>query len=127
MERLLWISLAGAVGTGTRYLVGVWAAGRFGTAFPYGTLLVNLIGCFLMALIVHVATTVTAISPTLRLVLTTGFLGGLTTYSSFNYETTALFASGARSIACLNFGLTVGGCLLAGIAGFWVGRILVGA
>ena len=42
MERLFWICLAGAAGTGTRYLVAVWAAQRFGTAFPYGTLVVNL-------------------------------------------------------------------------------------
>ena len=46
MERFFWICLAGAAGTGARYLIALWAAQRFGSAFPYGTLIVNLIGCF---------------------------------------------------------------------------------
>jgi CrcB protein len=49
MERFFWICLAGAAGTGARYLVALWAAQRFGSAFPYGTLLVNLVGCFAIA------------------------------------------------------------------------------
>ena len=49
MERFFWICLAGAAGTGTRYLVALWAAQRFGSSFPYGTLFVNLAGCFLIA------------------------------------------------------------------------------
>lgn len=49
MERFFWICLVGAAGTGARYLVALWAAQRFGSAFPYGTLLVNLVGCFAIA------------------------------------------------------------------------------
>lgn len=49
MERLLWICLAGAIGTGARYLIALWAAQRLGSAFPHGTLIVNLIGCFAIA------------------------------------------------------------------------------
>jgi fluoride exporter len=49
MERFLWICLAGAAGTGARYLIALWAAQRLGSAFPYGTLLVNLVGCFAIA------------------------------------------------------------------------------
>ena len=49
MERFFWICLAGAVGTGARYLIAVWAAQRLGSAFPYGTLIVNLVGCFVIA------------------------------------------------------------------------------
>ena len=49
MERFFWICLAGAAGTGTRYLIAVWAAQRFGTRTPYGTLIVNLTGCFVIA------------------------------------------------------------------------------
>jgi CrcB protein len=127
MERLLWISLAGALGTGTRYLIGVWAGGRFGGAFPYATLAVNVLGCFLMGLVMHLASVAANLSPTLRLVLTTGFLGGLTTYSSFNYETTNLLASGARGAALSNVGLTLAGCFLAGLAGIALGRALAGS
>ena len=49
MERFLWICVAGAAGTGARYLIAVWAAQRLGSTFPYGTLVVNLIGCFAIA------------------------------------------------------------------------------
>ncbi len=85
MERFLWICLAGAVGTGARYLTQVWATKTLGLTFPWGTLIVNLVGSFLLALLMQVALTSDRISPTLRLVLATGFLGGFTTYSSFNY------------------------------------------
>lgn len=126
MERFLLICFAGALGTGTRYLVGLWAGERFGTTFPYGTLLVNLVGCFAIAFVVHLALNVTTFSPTLRLALTAGFLGGLTTYSSFNYETTTLFRDGAVGLAALNFGLTTVGCFVAGLGGLALARALVG-
>jgi putative oxidoreductase len=55
MERFFWICVAGAAGTGARYLVALWAAQRFGSAFPYGTLIVNLLGCFALAAVMHAA------------------------------------------------------------------------
>lgn len=116
MERLFFICLAGALGTGTRHLIGVWAGERFGPAFPYGTLFVNVAGCFLIALVMQTAVNVASFPPTLRLALTTGFLGGLTTYSSFAYETTRLVQENARG-AVLNFALTTGGCFLAVLLG----------
>ena len=61
MERFLWICLAGAAGTGARYLVALWAAQRFGSAFPYGTLFVNLLGCFAIAAVMQ-----TSLEPSLR-------------------------------------------------------------
>lgn len=125
MERLLWICLAGALGTGTRYLVSVWAAERFGPAFPYGTLLVNVAGCFLIAVVMQVAMNVASFSPTLRLALTSGFLGGLTTYSSFAYETTKLAQDGARPTAAWNFALTTGACFLAIALGIALSRSFV--
>jgi len=64
MERFLWICLAGAAGTGTRYLIALWAAQRFGSAFPFGTLIVNLVGCFAIAAVMHAAVTLSW-SPTL--------------------------------------------------------------
>ena len=85
MQRLFWICLAGAAGTAARYLVGLWATRRFGPGFPYGTLVVNLVGCFLIAFVMNVAAA-KAWSETTRLAVTVGFLGGFTTYSSFNYE-----------------------------------------
>ena len=77
MERLMWICLAGAAGTGARYLVGLWAVQRLGTTFPYGTLIVNVAGCFAIAALVPVAAAL-AWSPAVQATLAIGFLGGFT-------------------------------------------------
>ena len=126
MVRFLWICLGGAAGTGARYLVGIAAGRLFGTAFPFGTLIVNVLGSFLICLVMHVATTTELISPTLRLALTTGFMGGLTTYSSFDYETTRLFQDRAWTSGAVNLGVTLVGCFAAGLLGFAAARRLVG-
>jgi CrcB protein len=118
MERFLWICLAGAAGTGTRYLIALWAAQRLGSTFPLGTLIVNLIGCFAIAAVMHAAGTF-AWSPTLRSAITIGFIGGLTTYSSFNYETTRLMEEGATGAAFVNATATILGAFAAG----WLGML----
>jgi CrcB protein len=125
MERLFWICLAGAAGTASRYLIALWAAQRFGSAFPYGTLAVNLLGCFAIAGLMHAALLL-AWSPTLRSAVTIGFLGGLTTYSSFNYETTRLLQEGAPAAAAANLALTVIGGFAAGWLGLICARQLIG-
>jgi CrcB protein len=103
-------------------------AGRLlGAAFPYGTLAVNILGCFLIAAIVQVSLVTAHISNEARLVLTTGLMGGLTTYSSFNLETTSLLRDGAYGLAAANFALTVGGCFLAGFLGLVAARAAFGA
>jgi fluoride exporter len=126
MERFLWICFAGALGTGTRYLIGLWAGQRLGTTFPWGTLIVNLSGCFLISFIMYLGLNLANVSATLRLALTTGFLGGLTTYSSFNYETTKLMNDGAPSMALVNLGVTLVGCFASGVLGLFLARRLIG-
>jgi CrcB protein len=126
MTRILLIGIAGALGTLTRYGVGLWAGRTLGTGFPFGTLIVNLVGCFLIAGITHVALSTALISPTLRLTLTTGFMGGLTTYSSFNLETTQFLQSRAWHAAVINFGVTVSGCFVAGLLGLAAARRVFG-
>jgi CrcB protein len=125
MERLFWICVAGAAGTGTRYLIAVWAAQRFGSSFPYGTLIVNLGGCFLIAAMMQAALA-TSWPPTVRAALTIGFVGGLTTYSGFNYETTRLMQDGASEAAALNVLLTAAGGFAAGWLGLVVARQVFG-
>jgi len=118
MDRFLWICLGGAAGTGARYLVGLWATQRLGTAFPWGTLIVNILGCFLLAFIMRLAMEVASFPPNLRFALTTGFMGGLTTYSTFNLETTGFFQEGGWRTALFNIGVTLVACFVAGLAGF---------
>ncbi len=127
MTRVLLIGLAGALGTLARYFVGNWAARVLGPGFPYGTLIVNLGGCFLIALVYQLALTTTLVSPTARVVLTTGFMGGLTTYSSFNYETTGLLRERAWAAGLLNLGVTLVGCFLAGLLGLALARRIAGS
>jgi fluoride exporter len=125
MERFFWICLAGAAGAGARYLIALWAAQRFGSTFPYGTLIVNLIGCFSIAALMHAALAL-GWSPNLRAALTIGFIGGLTTYSSFNYETMRLFEEGATASAAANVALTMLGGLTAGWLGLLTAREILG-
>jgi CrcB protein len=125
VERLLWICLAGAAGTGSRYLIAVWAAQRLGSGFPYGTLIVNLAGCFAIAAVMDTALTL-GWSPTVRTAITVGFLGGFTTYSSFNYETTRLIEQGALAAAMLNAAVTIFGGFAAGLLGMLCARVLLG-
>lgn len=127
MLRFLLVCLGGAAGTGTRYLVGLWLGQRLGTTFPYATLVVNLAGCFLLSLVMHLALGMASFPVNLRFALTTGFMGGLTTYSTFNYETTRLLEDGATRTAVVNLGLTVLGCFAAGLLGLLLGRRLLGA
>jgi fluoride exporter len=125
--RFLLVCLAGALGTGTRYLVSLGAGKLFGAAFPYGTLVVNLVGCFLIAAVVHASLVkINPISDLTRLVLTTGFMGGLTTYSSFNLETTTLLRDGAYRLAVTNLGATLVGCFVAGMLGLAASRSIFG-
>jgi len=125
MERFLWICLAGAAGTGTRYLVALWAAQRFGSSFPYGTLIVNLVGCFGISAVMHAALTLSW-SPTARSAIVIGFIGGFTTYSSFNYETSRLLEEGAHGPAALNAVATIVGSFAAGWLGLLFARQLIG-
>lgn len=127
MERFLLVCLGGAAGSGTRYLVGLWAGRHLTSTFPYGTLIVNVVGCFLLSVVMHVALGVATFPVNLRFALATGFIGGLTTYSTFNYETSKLLEEGATRTAIANLGITVVGCFLAGVLGLLLGRRLVGA
>ncbi|HEY5921824.1 MAG TPA: CrcB family protein [Kofleriaceae bacterium] len=121
MVRFLIVCGAGGAGCGARYLIALAVGPR---SFPYATLIVNLIGSFLIALILEASLRGAAMSPNLRAGIATGFLGGMTTYSSFNYETTALAAQHAWWRVGLNVGVTLIGCALAGLAGLWLARRL---
>jgi CrcB protein len=124
--RFLWICAGGAFGTAGRYLLGNWLLRVAGPSFPWGTLAVNLLGSFLLGVIMQIALSTDWISPTLRLTLATGVMGGFTTYSSFNYETLRLLEGGSWLLAGANVAGTLVGCFFAGWLGLVLGRAAAG-
>lgn len=126
MIRLLLVCVGSALGGGLRYLISLWAPRALGTGFPYGTLIVNVVGSFLIAAIMYVGLRTQLVSANTRLFLTTGIMGGLTTYSTFNYETLHYFEEGAWRLGSLNIAITLVGCIAAGVLGLLAGRALAG-
>lgn len=124
MEGLLWVCIGSAVGGGARFLVSNWALGAFGPTFPVGTLLVNLFGSFLLAALAFVGLELGALPTATRLALTTGLLGGFTTYSTFSYESLRLLQEGRWGTTALYLALTVGGGLIASLLGWSSARWL---
>jgi CrcB protein len=126
MGRLVLVSLGGALGTAARYLLSLWLLRALGPAFPYGTLAVNVIGSFLLGVIMQAGLDTNLLSPTTRAVLGTGVMGGFTTYSTFNYETLQYLQEGAWAMAGLNVAATLLVCLAAGVLGMALARAVLG-
>lgn len=127
MMNFLWIGIGGFLGANSRYLMSLWAARVWGADFPYGTLLVNIVGSFILALFLTLSTGKLSISPEVRLFVAVGFLGSFTTFSSFSYEWYQLVAQGRWWAAGLDFfGNTALG-LIGVIAGMAVAGWLQGA
>lgn len=120
MQKLLFIGLAGLLGTLSRYFLSGWAARKFGETFPMGTLLVNLIGCFLIGFLFYLMQERFLVNQTLRTIILIGFLGGFTTFSSFGMQTFTLLRDGEFGFAVLNIVVSnVGGLILV-----WAGYSL---
>jgi CrcB protein len=124
VEKILWISIGAVLGANLRYWVGDWAAQRFGSGFPYGTMLINLTGSFLLGFITTLALEHFVMDPRLRILLTFGFLGSYTTFSTFAYESITLISQGQWGLGLFNLlGSTLLGALLAAL-GIWLGKVI---
>lgn len=119
MKELLLVSVGSFFGGGVRYLVSKGIGMVAGAGFPLPTMLVNIAGCFLIGLISGLASA-QSISPTTKLLLTTGFCGGFTTFSTFMNENLLLARGGqwAWALAYTTFSLALG--LVALVAGYKV-------
>jgi CrcB protein len=93
LNRYLLIAVGAALGANARYLIGVWAGNRLGTDFPYGTLIVNISGSFVLGFLLALGTGRLQLSPEARLLLAVGFLGSYTTFSSYAVESINLWRS----------------------------------
>jgi len=120
MRELLIVGAFGAAGAIARYSVSGWTYDLVGTRLPWGTLVVNVTGCFLLGLVMHASLATTLVSPQWRLYLATGFLGALTTFSTFSYETVRELERGAWGAAGANVLLN----LALGLPATWLGLVL---
>ena len=127
MPTVLWIGLGGFLGANARYALGMWAAGRWGTAFPYGTLAANALGSFVLAFLLTLAAGRVSGVPGARLFVAVGFLGGFTTFSTFSYETVSLLQQNDWWPALLNLAANMGLGLLGAFLGVVVARWLPGS
>ena len=127
MSRIFYVFLGGGAGSVARYLVTLAAARVIAPEFPFGTLIVNLLGCFLIGFVHQLAMASARFSPEIRLFLTTGVLGGFTTYSAFNYETLSFLEQGQAARAGGYAAAMIVGCAAAGALGIWIARACVGS
>jgi CrcB protein len=121
MLNMLAVALGAAVGANLRYLLSGWVAQRLGSGFPYGTLLINVVGCLTIGALLTLAATRLTLSEPVRLLIVTGLLGGFTTFSSFGYETYALIGGGDW----LGAALYVAGSLALGLGAVFLGAAAV--
>ena len=119
---ILLVALGGAAGAVVRFLVGDSFARRFGTGWPYGTLVINLTGCFAIALFLSAAASRAELSPGWRYLFPVGFVGAYTTFSTYEYEMLRLVELGqaAGAVAYLVASNLLGFCAV--VAGGWLGR-----
>lgn len=120
MIKLLLIGSAGFIGTLSRYWLSGLIAKRYGETFPLGTLVVNLVGCFLVGMLFYLLQERFMVNQTMRTVVMIGFLGGFTTFSSFELQTFTLLQNGEFGLAALNAGLSN----LIGLVFVWAGYSL---
>lgn len=122
MDKYLIVGLGGFLGACARYWVSGWAAEKWGASFPFGTLLINLTGSFVLGLFLATTTDRLLIDPRWRLFLAIGFLGAYTTFSTYTYESVQLLLTGNWGAGLANLlGSNVLG-LLASVLGIALGR-----
>jgi fluoride exporter len=124
METFLIISLGAILGANARYWVGGWAAERFGTTFPYGTLIINVTGSLILGFFMTLVTDRFLVDPRWRLLVAISFLGAYTTFSTYTYESVNLILKGQVWLGFLDlFGSSILGAT-AVTAGILLGRAL---
>ena len=121
MQTTIFIAFAGLAGTLIRYWISGFVARQYGENFPWGTLIVNLIGSFLAGALYHLAEERLLISPTLRTVILIGLIGGFTTFSSYGLQTFTLLRDGQIGLATLNVAVSN----VLGLLMVWMGYVVL--
>lgn len=117
-SRIILVGFGGFFGAALRYIIST-ATNKYLGNFPIGTFIVNILGGFIMGFIMEASTGIWPISENFRMFLTTGMMGGLTTFSTFSYETISFFSTGEYLMGGMNAGLNLFTALFA----CWLGKI----
>lgn len=124
MEKFLYISAGAVFGANARYWISDWAARKWGSVFPFGTLLINLTGSLLLGFFLTIATERFLIDPRWRTMVVVGFFGAYTTFSTYAFESFSLITRGQWLLGFTNLlGSTFLGVLAVG-AGIYFGKLL---
>jgi fluoride exporter len=123
MEKLLLVMVGGSLGAASRYGISLLSVNLWGTRFPWGTLIVNLSGCFLIGLLFGLSDRMRLLTPEMRLLLITGFLGALTTFSTFSMETVSAGRAGLMVQPVVNILVNNLGGLALTVIGLWIGSL----
>src|SRR5262245_41562840 len=121
--RYLVISLGGILGANARYLLANWIAARYGTSFPYGTMVINVSGSFVIGFFLVLVSERFVVHPNWRLFFAVGFLGAYTTFSTFSFENIMLIQDGCCWLALANIVGSVVLGLVAVLTGMALARL----
>lgn len=124
MKDFLAISVAAIVGANLRYVLSRFAAREFGLVFPYGTLVINIVGSFIVGLFVIWTSERVLIDPRWRLLVVVGFCGSFTTFSSYAFESMSLFEQGQWGLMLINIFSNNLLCLAGALAGMALARAI---
>jgi CrcB protein len=122
--KLFLVMFGGCIGAACRYGTSLLAANLWGSRFPWGTFVVNMVGCLLIGLAFGLAERSSWVTPSVRLFFVTGFLGALTTFSSFAIETVNTANAGSGYLAATNFVANNAGGLALVLAGMWLAKVI---
>ena len=123
---IIYIMVAGSLGVLGRYYMTSLAYRQLGEGFPFGTLIVNVVGSFLAGFVMQASLSTDLIPRAWRLAVTFGFLGAFTTFSTFSYETLSYLEDGAWMLAGVNISANVFPAIIAAFLGVLLGRTLFG-
>lgn len=128
MQKWILIGIVGCggfIGASLRYVISLQAARLFGANFPYGTLIANILGAIIIGFVMRLSLDTALVSPNTKLFLTTGMMGGLTTFSTFSYETIGMLNGGELGLGIVNIGVNLGFSLIGVVVGMAIARLVV--
>lgn len=125
MDKIVVIALGGSIGAVLRYITGVYSAKLLGTWLPYGTLIVNIVGSFILSFFMIIFLEKLSLDPLWRMFVAVGFCGSYTTLSSITYETLSILMDGDYFRALLNVFLNFFLSFLSAILGIFLARLLL--